>query len=481
MKLPDAIAIPLLAIPWIAAVAVLGWFVVQRFPPSGVFTVEAAMDGTNPFIHPFLPSERVSPPGAQEGGWTGQRILGDPVYASARVPGPYDRVRFDIEYRPVRQPLLEFGLARDPAGVDLDLRPMYFEELNTSAWIPVSGGYALAEGDTRVSEAEGAAHAVWDATTTMPLLSDETPRDGEPIKISLRGGHDFYLVPAAGEITLTLELQDANRKEGRTLVAFRVFRGDEEIEQKVVETNSSRETGMGNVFSQQIRIPSAPPGVYRVRFQADDDVFIRGIRTTSRRFVVGPRLSFGDTVGYATSPQPGIAWTNSRHIVAETFHAEGLQTITLGGERTELVRTHEPFRIDRQISRPTPVRLDAPQGDVRIVGDGWFAFEESAFFIPMPSRVTDGARLEDEGIRAVQTAYVRPANLGDGWYRSTFQFPLNGTEDRLRLVLSAPGIISRLGAVDIRKITATYERPRLTWDEWKSLLFRELKNAWQRL
>jgi hypothetical protein len=53
--------------------------------------------------------------------------------------------------------------------------------------------------------------------------------------------------------------------------------------------------------------------------------------------------------------------------------------------------------------------------------------------------------------------------------------------DTLRFVLSAPGIASRLGAVDIRNISVAYRRPALSFDAWWGVLRQEAVNAWHRL
>ncbi|MCI0479490.1 hypothetical protein L0Y59_03015, partial [Candidatus Uhrbacteria bacterium] len=222
-------------------------------------------------------------------------------------------------------------------------------------------------------------------------------------------------------------------------------------------------------------------GVIRVSLQADDDVFIRWIRTTSRRWVLGPRLVFGDIVGYATSVRPGLAWTTSRHLVAETFHREGEQAVTLGDVRVDVEKTHTAYRLDRTDTEPGPARLYAPEGDIRFVGDGWFALREDALFEPKPKRFTDATDPVAEGVKGVVTPFVRPEDLGDGWYRATFAYDIEPTMDRLRLVLSASGIASRMGAVDIRRIAVTYRRPALSFDEWWNVFWQEAVNAWRRL
>ncbi len=480
MKIPRAIAFPFLALPWIACVFAVAYLAIQRFPPNGIFVVTSKMDGTSPFANPFLPSERVTPPGKQAEGWSGQRVMGDPTYFNARVPGPYDTVDIDLEFKPVHQPLLEFGVVRDATGNDLELHPMYFESLESNDWRPVADGYVRGGvSDSRLNDSNPVGMALWDASGTMPLLQD-SPSASRKTPVALRGTHEIYLVPSGGRIDIAFELQDVNRKRGTSVAAFRVFRGEEEIQREAFTTNASRETAMGAITDHRIAF-DATPGVYRIRFQADDDVFIRSIRTTSRRWVIGPRLNVGDVVGYATTTATARVWTNSRHVVAETFHREGLQAVTLGSESVKVVRTHEVFRLDRKDSIPEPVKLEAPVGDIRFVGDGWFSYSPEAFFEPRPRRITDGSNLMSEGIEAIRTSYTRPVSLRDGWYSARFSYALNKDSDQLRFVLSAPGIVSRGGAVDFRKITMTYRRPPISWNAWFDLIIQEVKNAWRRV
>ncbi|MFA5936178.1 MAG: hypothetical protein WC787_05000 [Patescibacteria group bacterium] len=479
--MPRIIAIPIFLLPWIVAICVVGWIVLNRFPPNGHFVAVTTFAKSNAFINPFLPSERVSVPGKQPDGWTGQRITGDPTYMTARVPGPYERVDVELEFRAVHQPLIEFGIVKDAEGKDLDLEPLFFEGLMTDEWKKTNGGYVRnAMNATRLLSGAPEGIATWDATATVALLEDPGG-DARETKVSLRGAHDVYVVPAGGNIDVTFGLQDVNRKRGNTTAVFRVFRGDEEIFREALGTSGSRDTRMGEVFEFRVFIPKVRPGAYRISFQSDDDVFIRSIKTTSRRWVVGPRLNFGDVVGYATSTMAGHAWTTSRHIVAETFHTEGLQTLTLGPASVRVTKTHETYRLDRTDAETRPIELVAPQGDLRIVGDGWFALRVDAFFEPKPKRLTDGTNVDLERVDGVITDFEKPEPIGEGWYRSQKTFMIDPSLDRLRFVLSAPGIMSRAGGVDIRRIKLTYRRDPITLSGWTMLLKQELINAWRRL
>ncbi len=481
--IPKPIAYSLFVLPWIAAASVFAWIAVQRFPPSGVFVASSPMDGASPWIHPFLPAERASSAGRQPDGWVGQRIIDDPVYFNALVPGPYETVDVTLEFRPLQQPLLEFGLVHDLAGKDLELRPLYFAGLQSGEWRKgESGGktgYVRKDKPlARLADADPQGLALWNASGTPIAVRDE-PGEEAVQPVSLRGSHDFYFIPT-DELRVTFKLQAANRTKGNDLAAFQVFCGEDEIDRQAFTASGSQDERMGKQFEHTILVKSAKDCVYRVSFKASDDVFIRSIKTPSRRWVIGPRLVFGDTVGYATTTFAGMAWTNSRHLVAETFHQEGLQELTFGLLKPKIKKTHTLVRADRKDNERL-VPLKAPQGDVRFIGDGYFALRPEAFFEPKPRRLADGTDLDAERIDAVLTDYVKPESLGDGWYRKSFRFNLNPTLDSLRFVLSSPGIMARSAGVDVRNIRLEFRRSAASYEDWFTTLRRELANAWHRL
>lgn len=485
MTIPRPLAYASFALPWIAVMFAFGWLCLLRFPPSGAFTVTTILDGKSAWINPFLPSERVTSPGRQPEGWIGQRILNDPTYFTARVPGPYDSVDVSLEYRPIHQTLLEFGIVRDAAGKSLDLQPLYASQLDSQEWVAAADGNVKGYVHTgiaasRLAQADPNGLEVWDASATMLVVSDPN-QPMQHTSISLRGSHDFYAIPAGGALHLTFGIQAANRKPGFDVAAIRVFRGNQEIRSDAFGTNGSRDIRMDQVQSKEIFIPNAEPGVYRISFVADDDVFIRSIDTTSRHWVVGPRVYFGDVVGYATSTFPGRALTNSRHIVAETFHAEGLQQIQFGSVNGRVSHTHTATRMDVAYTDSRIVSLVAAKGDVRIIGDGFFALRDDAYFEPMPRRFSDWTDVERDNVKAVITPYVQPTKTEDGWLVSRFSFDLDPSLDQLRFVMSAPGVAARDGAVDIRRIRLTYHRRAVRLSDWLSIMHQEISNAWHRL
>lgn len=472
-------------VPWALALAGAGWLLIQRFPPSGAVTFDLPFDGSSAWMDPFLPAERTTSPGAQDGGWRGQRILQDPVYSSARVPGAYDSMDIEVEFRPNDQHLIELGVLRDDASLSFEFQPMWFAPLQSERWHATSSrdkaGYVRTEASSDLlSTSQFHTLAVWSASSVQPILQDAAGPQRE-VRVSLRGSLDIWAVPAAGMISFAFELQDSNRKQGRDTVILQILKDDAVLVSSAVGIGGSRDTMMGTVIARTIAAETPDPGVYRVRVIAEDDVFIRSIATNVQRWVIGPRIAFGDTVGYATTTQAGVAWTDSRHFTVETFHKEGLQTVRVGDASVNVNATHRVFRIDRTDGKTSPQKVEAPVGDIRMIGDGFFALTPEAFFVPQPRRVTVFTDLEREGILGVITPYQRPVALGDGWYRATLRFALDASRDHVRFALSTPGVFERGTAVDIRRVRLTYRRPPLSPSEWLRVLRIEAANAWHRL
>lgn len=486
LSVPKPLVIAIAILPWLAGLICIVWILTLRFPASGIFETQTDFSGNNAYIYPFLPAERSTSPGKQADGWTGQRIINDPVYLNVHTPGPYKTMQVSMEYRTLRQPLLELGIVRDGAGTQLDMQPMYSEILDATGWKEVTSPRGLA-GYARngVSSArlDGSAHglAIWDASSTVYELADAEMGELKSYKISLRGAHDFWMVPAEGQIDLELEAQDVNRNRSGGILAVAVTKGQETVWQNAIGTSGTQDRGYGAMVPVSIKLKNLAPGVYRVRIMADDDVFIRKISTRNNHWVLGTRLVVGDVVGYSTTTNGLRVWTTARHAAAETFHKEGLQTITLGSASGKLIKTHSSVRIDRKDGVTEPVVLSVPKGDARLVLDGYYALDRAAFFEPQPRKLAPETDAQAEGLEAVITPYQRSYSAGNGWRKSVLTFQIPENSENVRLVLSAPGVASRAGAVDVHNVQVTFIRDPITWNNWWKLILSELKAAWRRL
>lgn len=473
-------------LPWTVALAGLGWIGLQRFPLSGTISFDVPFDGSSAWMDPFLPSERVTSPGVQSDGWRGQRVLGDPVYSSARIPGSYDSVTLEMEYRPNGVRLAEIGILRDEATLATEFVPMWFSQLATGDWKleEAKDGYRgyIKRGTSidLLSSSDYSKLALWYGSST-PLLTEDSADIATTTRISLRGAFDIWAIPADGEILFSFSVQDSNRRTGSDAIVLQIVKGSEIIKTEAIGIGGSRDEKMGLVTDASIRAKDLKAGAYRVRVIAEDDVFVRSITTSAKHWVIGPRISFGDMVGYSTSSQSAVVWTNSRHLVLETVHEEGLQRVSLGKDAVDLVETHSPMYLTRTNVGTSIQKLEAPNGDLRVIGDGFFSLSPDAFFIPEPRRITAYTDIDAEGISAILTSANLPESLGDGWYRSAVTFALDSSQDRARFTLSLPDIASASSSMDIRRVKLTYARPALSFSEWLRVLRSEVSRAWRHI
>ena len=123
--------------------------------------------------------------------------------------------------------------------------------------------------------------------------------------------------------------------------------------------------------------------------------------------------------------------------------------------------------------------LHAPKGDLRVIGDGYFAFSADALFLPQPRRLTDASDPISEGIVAIRTPYRLPDTTPDGWVRMSATFDL--PTDSLDAPKFSPGMALRNGSVLVRRVGLTYVRSPLGWNEWWKYIRREGAAAWHRL
>ncbi|MCK9360726.1 hypothetical protein M0Q28_00660 [Patescibacteria group bacterium] len=488
MKLPIWFRALTILLTWGLACGLLFWVVSLRFPIDGTARFSFAFDGQSPWFNPFQPGERVTSPGRQTEGWVGQRVLGDPVYGSARLPGAYDTLDVSLEVKSLRQPIAELGLLRDEASFSFEMNPLWSEALS-SGWRHVKLGERegyVQEGlaDSALLTDDYSRLMVWQADLDTPAWSD-TPGEWKTFKLSLRGAHDFHVVPASdGHIRMRFTVQDINRsRTAKNQAAFRLTNGEETVWTESLSVSGVSDKLPSVEVEKNIDISGLKPGVYRLSFLADDDFFIRSVSTNAKRWAIGPRLYVGDTVAYADSQALLLNWsTNSHHLAVETFHKEGLQRVALGGSTVELKRTHTSYPLNRLPDQRVGVAsLNLERGSLRMVGDGYFSPDPASLFYPSPRRLTADANPAEEGVVAVLTPLVPPERLADGWWRVRTSWKLPASQEPLRIALGLPGIVTRVGAFDIRHAELMYRRPPLSWSEWWRAVRRELASAWRRL
>lgn len=460
----------IIALPF-AVLVVLG---VHRLAPGGTFAVSAGTLERSPYINRILPAERAVA-NDDDGSLA---LIADPAYFSVTLPeGAFTSVDVALEYRNHGQPIFELGALTDVYAQSYDLRPVENRLIDESVWQKTRVGDRVLLQRTPEFASIEAFLANPPARSRIATYHDELTqpyRDPAYVPLgavqtfdaSLRGYHKLVTYIKNEDLAFTFRYMDMNRTAGADEGVVRVWNEADEI------VYEQRFTNDGNSTDNQI---SSPPttinvtgqgwseGVYAIELSGTSDIFWRQIVTTQRYATFVNRLYVGDDVGHLAEPRPTTFYTDAKHFTFETFHADSPQAVQIGRTTIPLPASHE--KVQQSLFDKGVVLGRTPVGDIKITGEGLFAFSESSFFNPYPARLTVNTDIEALGIDFILASYTEPAVLDGEWREAKASFTLDGMaieNGALKFILSAPNIAVQEDSIDIRRVTVAFYKPPLT-------------------
>jgi hypothetical protein len=467
----------------IAPIVLIGWLVNVNFVPDGILEKRFDFSAPSPYADFLVPQQRVTGV-LREAGESFQQIIQDPVYFHVHLPSSFDELIVGMKFKPDEQTLLEFGPMITEAAWQYDLRPLWSDVIEHLSWPYVeSNGLKLYQRRANYS-------SVQDFFNNMPAIeevaiynyslktnyqiSDYTPRDEyREHEIYLRGYHQLLTYVGDEALDFTFWFQDMNRGEGADPIVINLYRDstmvdsliipDGEIWRNVHEGSPVREIEFKKNFLQ--------PGVYKIELNVPADIFVRKIRTKQQKLVVVNTVFLGDEVGYKDTERPTQLWTNSNYIVAETFHADGTQELRTNGELMPVSESHKEFYREFVISSELNT-VYSPQGDIKITGNGLFAWDEDLYFNPYPIKLDANSDLDQLGINYLLTEYRNAAEIGD-WYYNEQTFDLKEVPapgGTIKFSVSAPGVARRQALPAIAQIDLKFQRQAITLENWYEII-----------
>lgn len=113
-----------------------GWLAWQELVPTGEFRVSWQPGDRSSFIDPIRPDQRVERP-VQVEGFSGQRVVGDPVYTFIHPHREFAEISVDIHFDPQTEvPIVEAGALVSANGEDevYHLQPVFNRLIEDSSW-----------------------------------------------------------------------------------------------------------------------------------------------------------------------------------------------------------------------------------------------------------------------------------------------------------------------------------------------------------
>jgi hypothetical protein len=464
-----------LRIAWITAlIAVVFWLVWMNVVPGGKITYSQNFKGHNDFIGNLTPAERMSD----------NKIIGDPVYFSLRVPRRFVDVKLTLKYKiDPGLPIIEVGVLKDMATWQYELKPIYNAHLDDL----LKHWSVLWEGDMILLQREKKFSTIneflknppasgkialynYDLNTNFILPDYQASSSTITMCRPITGTYQFYTYIKNEKLSYDFTFQDLNRNADPDPVDIYVYYNDKQIsaEPKHLDDDGvTSDTGLQTPPRHlKLNLVNLPEGVYKIGVRANNDIVTRMIVTPQSK------MAFINKINLAAASEVSCGrnlFTDSRQIQAQTVYSDNLQTIkvlpltkgeiegvlavgteplpTSPSQGEELVLTEAFAQFSTTSDLPKMSYLILQNDGVMLSGDGLFSFSQEQFINPKIRKIDVNFNADKEGIDYVLANYVPPVKQGD-WLVTTADFDLQNVYKKWNkhsFLISVPGLKTETG------------------------------------
>ncbi len=317
----------------------------------------------------------------------------------------------------------------------------------------------------------------YDRLGLMSLSKVELPNEGISLPQIFRGGHQFYVYSKGGELKLSFDKIDRNRKKDADTMTVRIARADELTARRPTWLTTLRIKDDGNVGGNgpkgdpqkvELNIPNTESGAYLVDIVTSEDVLITNLSSSS------PMLSFIGRVFLAEGPAYGEKdfrtakfLTNGSTVTMAAAHEQGKQDVTIANKKYSL----KGVNVDIQatgLRGITSFDLDRP--DIKISSDGLLSITPAKIFPTAGTHPLDLSAPNLDAVDYVLAAYV-PSTKKTISFDETFTWTeLNLQGKRLAFSLEMPGLQASSATVALKELKATLIRGPFPWGKIASRL-----------
>jgi hypothetical protein len=427
-------------------------------------TMSKSPNNDTSMISPLFPANRIETDSA----W---QITQEPVYFTARMPAPYERVELNITYQNDCCQIIKAGLQLQSDNqwtyILESLNNRHFDDLvwpsitdgALTLWQKTSKFKTIDEWFAQVDDLEKYASYNVDLANNYILSEYQDNTEMIDYDVFLRGEFSFYTY-IDGSLNIDLEFQDLNRAKNEDNIVLSIFDlqshkifehsyGDDGY---VLNTDPESEPRLINLQLENLKT-----GPYRIVVSVSNDIFTRRISTRHKYLTFINKIYLANSIEYADGLDniTGLGTdlvTNSSELRFSTSHRAGLQEILVNDQKAVLSTLHEKYTIhDYEVFK----RVVVPKNDVLIEGNGLFAFSEELYFDPQVAQ-KEVLYSEDDFDYFIAN-YQKPTVVGE-YITSKVSFDLATAmvdHGKLRFILSAPGV-SSLEPLTISSIKLKY-------------------------
>ncbi|MDD5032200.1 MAG: hypothetical protein PHR36_04125 [Patescibacteria group bacterium] len=437
---------------WAVLALAVVFFLYLAIVPGGKITyvydfknADYQLAGANKFIGQLTPEERVEPVSGGE-----QKIIGDPVYFSLRLPRKFNKAKLTLEYKnESERPLVEAGVLMDKIIWRYQLQPLENKIIDDLAliWnVTTENGIMLLQREKKYDNLdnflanpplpEEIALYNYDLKKEYLLKDYEASKVKQEINYSLRGPYQFYTYLKGEDLNFTFTLFDLNKNKDSDAVEVNLYYDDKLITSRYLnddgiktdkgETKEAREVNFKEV--------GLPEGVYKIELRANDDIITKKITASQNK------ISFLNKIWLSDENDEDISlYTDSQLINAQTINPASLQTIQAGDKELEINSTYRQFSLSSE-NKVSEIKI--AKGDIILAGSGVFSFNSENLLNPNFKKVDESFSTNPVGINYILTRYKVPEEKDD-WKIARAEFDLNNAYcewNKNSFIISIPGL-----------------------------------------
>ncbi len=396
-------------------------------------------------------------------------IIAEPIYFNVRSPINFDQAEVEIEFDPGDQEVIYLGYAEDQEGWAYKTHTLYNRSLNDISWDKKSDGLntlwqkkpkfnSLEEFITVGNSLDGVGTYDFELKENFIIHNYQAQPTENIIENCLRGEHKFYTYLKNENLDFTFKIQDINRTEGGDPLIIKIHNPQGKIiyYRFIIDDGySSNIDPASDPRYISINLPNLKEGVYQVELLANDDIFIREIKTKQQKIVFIDRLYLCDNPEYedgfvdlkyeATNIQ-----TNARELSFYTPHPTGLQTVNVDQKIIPINERHKWITVK---TAPQISKIYSPKNNLKISGRGIFSLEENYYF--NPEIISLRSYIDSDDLQYLIARYQVPQTLEENWIKNKVYFNLNNAkieDGNLKFIISVPDLKKEAEKLKIRHI-----------------------------
>jgi hypothetical protein len=433
-------------------------FILYRYSGAGDLVLQYNFNTKPTFISEFTPLGRAldREKNLANGAYQ-QRIIGEPVYFTARVPGRYPKkLMVTLEYANPYQNIVELGIQKNnnAENPQYQIEPVQNKLINEASWTRLENkDYILLQKEQKYKTIEdffanppiNSSVGTYHVNFSYPFVQANYKSTGKNIIIqqALLGSQEFYTYLKNQPLEFSLQASGA--------VLVKVYHAGEQV-----YAYNYSET------DKNILINDLPEGVYKIMLETSADTVIDNIATKLQKLVFGNKVQFAQI---NNTDSTTAIYTAANTISLTPTHYSAL------GEAKFFDKTVRLDKVNSTYSWSSPItnyfaRVVLPNNGLKIVSDAPISLDEFTWFDPnfgfAPlSNQTDIAQLD----YVLAKQYTKPTEQRNV-YTVTKEYDLTTMEraenNTFKFVLSAPGLAQVPQGLTVYSIKVTAEREPIT-------------------